>query len=482
MRFAGLLGLELTAGQAEMLGSFEEGGYQQAVWRCGRRGGKSLLADVLALFDATMRDELREFLRAGETRVAAIIAPRLEQSRAHIRSCRALLEGNRELFSLLESETVDSLRFANGSEIRAYPASARGLRGDPWSSCVLDELGHFVTSEDGNAAGDMVVEAAHPSLAQFGDAGWLVAVSTPLWRQGAFWTLCERAESGRFEHIHYRHLSTQEMNDRIPAGWLEERRREDPDLFAREFLAEFIDSSGSYLPSEEVVRAIRKGDKLRPRTGVRYRMSLDPAYQQDFFAAAIAHLDVDKVLVVDGVWTWRRAGHERVMDEVRDLANEYHIARVTTDQASPVPVKEALHRRRIAVDYRPWTNESKRDAFARLKVLLNTGAVELPNDKDLVEELCSLEARPTPSGMTRIAAARGGHDDRAVAVAALAGQLARRGASERDIRGISEAQEELRSLAGAAGIGRATDRYRDLGAVGAGSSLGGILPNVRVNW
>jgi hypothetical protein len=44
----------------------------------------------------------------------------------------------------------------------------------------------------------------------------------------------------------------------------------------------------------------------------------------------------------------------------------------------------------------------------------------------LVEELLGLEAKPTPGGLTRIAAAGSGHDDRAVVVAALAEELLKR--------------------------------------------------------
>lgn len=112
------------------------------------------------------------------------------------------------------------------------------------------------------------------------------------------------------------------------------------------------------------------------------------------------------------------------MDAVAGLAKEYGVRRLRTDQASPVPIREALKQRGLHVEYLPWTNESKGSAFARLKVALNVGGLEIPDDRELVEELCSLEARPTPAGYTRIAAAGQGHDDRAIVVAALAAELA----------------------------------------------------------
>jgi hypothetical protein len=425
------LGLTLHPRQAQAMSEFEERGHQQAVWPWGRRGGKSISADVLALYDAVMRDRLRERMLPGETRTVGIVCPRLDQAAAHIRRMAGWIERSPRLSRMLAAEpTTDTISFLNGSEVVAYPCSARGIRGGAWSCAILDELGHFISSDSGNAAGDIVLEAVQPSLAQFGRDGWLIVISTPRWRQGAFWTMVQRAMSGRFEYVHYQHLTTAEANPGIDPEWLEDRRREDPDVYAREYLAEWI-SAGAYLDGGEVVRAVRREPRILPPVGgVRYEGALDPAYSLDRFAMAIGHRARDGRVIVDGCWAWHRPGHDEVMDTVAELAKAYGVRRLRTDQASPVPIREALKQRGVSVEYAPWTNESKASAFARLKVALNTGALELPDDRELVEELCNLEARPTPAGYTRIAAAGQGHDDRAIVVASLAATLAppRRGA------------------------------------------------------
>jgi len=234
------LKLTLSEAQAEMLSSFVGGPYTDAVWCCGRRGGKSLIADVLAIFDATMRDHLREGqLRPSEARTAAIVAQTAEKSAKHITNCFGLMQQSPRLKRMIVSQGADNIVLTNGSVIQSYPCSARSIRGDAWSSLVLDELGHFVTSEEGPAAGDRVYEAARPSLAQFGNAAWCLAISTPLWKKGRFWTLVQQATSGQFPERHYRHMSTAEMNPRIPAAWLENERKRDPDIYSREYLAEF---------------------------------------------------------------------------------------------------------------------------------------------------------------------------------------------------------------------------------------------------
>lgn len=422
------LALELTPNQAEMLGTFEAGDFGSAVWQCGRRGGKSLLADVLVLFDATVRNDLRQHLRPGEPRVAAIIAPRLEQAQAHITSISGLIAASPGLSGLLVSQSADSLVFANGSEIRAYPCSARTIRGGAWSSVVLDELGHFVTTEEGNAAGDRILEAAVPATAQFGSSGWLISISTPMWRSGAFFKLVERVREGRSPRTHYRHLSTAAMNPRIPAAWLEERRLEDPELYAREFMAEFVDGASSYFAAEDVIACRRGVGVLPAQPGTDYRAALDPAYSQDSFAMAIGHRQ-DDIAIVDGVWAWRRYGHERTLDAIEELAKEYGVFSLRTDQYAAVPVIEGLRKRGLGAVNKPWSNENKTAAFSRLKIGLNTRQVELPDDSALVEELLGVEAKPTPGGLTRIAASGSGHDDRAVVVAALAEELLKKRSS-----------------------------------------------------
>jgi len=445
------LGIELTPGQAHALSEFEQGSYQQAVWRWGRRSGKSLVADILALVDAITRDKLRSKLRAHEPRIAAIIAPRLEQAQEHIRNIASMVEASPRLKPLLVTQTADELMFNNASAIRAYPCSARSIRGGAWSSVVLDELGHYVTSEEGNAAGDRILEAALPALAQFGNDGWLVAISTPLWKQGAFYKLCQRADSGRFKYMHSLHATTAEMNPAVPPEWLAERQREDPDLFRREFEAAFLDGSSSYLSSEEILACVRtKGRRVLPPVAtIQYAGALDPAYSHDAFAMAVVHREFETgMVVVDGTWSWTKGGHERTLDNLADIAKQYRLRALRTDQAATVPIKEGLAKRGLVTNYVPWDNANKADAYSKLKVLINTQAIELPSDDRLLQELFSLEARPTPSGLTRIAAAGSGHDDLASALAGAIAQLGSSTSSPRDVAALRDLNNSLRTPGG----------------------------------
>jgi len=55
--------------------------------------------------------------------------------------------------------------------------------------------------------------------------------------------------------------------------------------------------------------------------------------------------------------------------------------------------------------------------------MVNTSTIELPPDDRLTSEFFSMEARPTASGQSRIAASGSAHDDMVSAVAAAVAQL-----------------------------------------------------------
>jgi hypothetical protein len=416
------LQLFLTPMQERAVSEFEDG-HQQAVWRWGRRSGKSLLADVIALYDALVRDDLREKMLYGENRITSILCPRMDQAQAHIVNISALLQRAPHLRAMVTTQIADEIQFRNGSVIRAFPCSARGIRGGAWSACIMDELGHFMTSDEGNAAGDRVLEAALPSLAQFGSDGWLICISTPLWKQGAFWKLCQRAESGHHPYIHGLHASTGEMNPQIPPDWLEQRRIEDPDLYRREFLAEFVDGTSAFLNSVDIRACQRKGiTTLAPTDGPSYHGTIDPAFSRDLFAMAVGHRE-QELLVVDGVWTWHREGFEATLDQVVTVARRYRLRSLRTDQFSAQAVIEGVAKRGLHCEAVPWDSAGKWQAYARMKALINTRGIELPDDEKIAGELMGLEARQTPAGAIRIAAGGGGHDDRASVLAALVDSL-----------------------------------------------------------
>jgi hypothetical protein len=458
------LNLTLTPGQAEMVTEFEEGGYSEAVWKCGRRGGKSTLADVLALYDCIARDHLRGFLLPDEPRIAGIVAQNQERARRHIARCSSWVKRNPRLKRMLVKDETDELGFSNGSAIVAFPCSSRSLRGDAWSLAILDELAHFVDTTDGPASAQRIYEAAAPALAQFADAGWMISISTPGWQSGQFFKLVQQAQSGEYPAMHYASKTSREMNPRLSAAWLDKQRVKDPDLYRREYLAEFV-AAGAFLDSLDVLACVRRGSGVLPPVQTnRYRGAIDPAFAQDNFSLGIAHVEGETV-IVDGVWVWHRGGFEHTLDEVVAVAKRYRIDTLRTDQFSSQAVLEGLARRGLGCYPKPWDNMGKYEAFSRLKAGLATRQVQLPDDEGLTSELLTLEARPTRSGATFIGASGGAKDDRATVLAALM-DMTSKALSPGDESRLRELLEDLRAL----GAGRS--RFADATGVPGISRFG----------
>jgi phage terminase large subunit-like protein len=123
------------------------------------------------------------------------------------------------------------------------------------------------------------------------------------------------------------------------------------------------------------------------------------------------------------VWVWHRQGYDNTLDQVAAIAARYGVRRVRTDQFSSQSVLEGLQKRHIECEVIPWANENKFEAFTRLKAGLVTRQVTFPNDDLIVQELMNLEAKPTVTGLVRISASAGNHDDRATVLAALMDML-----------------------------------------------------------
>src|SRR6266849_276620 len=84
------LGVELWPGQVEVLKSAVASGKRKWVLCLGRRSGKSLLAAIVAVYNACIED-YSGLLRAGETRFIIVVATRQQQAEEFVRVAKELL-------------------------------------------------------------------------------------------------------------------------------------------------------------------------------------------------------------------------------------------------------------------------------------------------------------------------------------------------------------------------------------------------------
>ena len=176
-----VLGVRLHARQKEALRGIAA--HPLSLLCLGRRSGKTLVACIWAVYDAVVR-EMSEHVRPGEPRYVVVVATARDQARRAFQVVRSFFDLPL-LAPLVAGETNDELHLTTGVVIKCLPCSARSTRGLAVSTVIFDELAHFIDTDNGYQAGEQVYRALAPSVAQFGDAGRIVCLSTPRGQRGS---------------------------------------------------------------------------------------------------------------------------------------------------------------------------------------------------------------------------------------------------------------------------------------------------------
>jgi hypothetical protein len=405
-----LFGVKLWPKQRELLASLDR--TPNAVWACGRRGGKTLLASIVALHDVLLRPDLNALVRRGEVRYSVVVATNVEQARVLVRSAKLIVEGSSLLRGLLRSDTADELSFElpDGSltALRAFPCSSRGIRGYPISTGVMDEAAAFVTTDDGNQAASMVYQALRPATAQFGNAGRMLIISSPQGSTGFFAEQWGKAHRGGLAGWEAQQLSTADMNPSVPRDFLEQIERDEPETYGSEYLAQFESGGSQFF---DMGRFAPDGllEPARPDAAVSWTCGLDPALTSDAFGLAMIGRSASGRLVVGPIeaieperrrgWTFerKRAATDRVLARVADLCREFS-ARAVSDQHESQAVIARLGELGVSAVVRGMTREVKLAAFRELRDRLYDGSLVLPAHGSLLDELGRVQLKIEQGG------------------------------------------------------------------------------------
>jgi hypothetical protein len=131
---------------------------------------------------------------------------------------------------------------------------------------------------------------------------------------------------------------------------------------------------------------------------VRYVGFCDPSGgSRDSFTAAVAHIDGDKT-ILDAVREKKAPfSPDAVVEEYADLFKSYGVTSIRGDRYSGEFVRELFRKR--GIEY--WVStQNKSEIYLAALPVINSGLVELLDNKQLLTELSMLERRT----------ARGGHD------------------------------------------------------------------------
>lgn len=396
------------------------GGYEESIFVCGRRSGKSKTAALCLVYEALFGQ--------WETRVGPgerfwLLAVATDKSQAGIifSYVKSMLDQFRdkrrkrttEEDSLIERETSDEIWLKNGAVIAIKPAAYRGLRGYSVAFACLDELAFFRDERSANPAGEIVASL----LPSFLPGGRLLGISTPFAKFGLLWELFNEHYGQEDSEVLVWKAPTRTMNPGYLQSTIDRLLKRDRVLYTSEYLAEFRDDVGEFIP-EALVNTFCVASPAGPDDGRKYTGFIDPSGGRvDSFCLGIAHVWDGRVrldLVAEQEAPFDSP--DAVVERYAGILHHYGITEVVSDQHAKDWVKDSFRRYGINVVF---SDLSTSDLFAEFQPRLSSGQLVLLNDERLKLQMRQLERRAQPGGREAIShpQLQGYHDDLVTAAA-----------------------------------------------------------------
>jgi hypothetical protein len=422
--------------QLEVLRGIFDQENQRIIVCCGRRSGKGWVSSIALLYAAIiLAPQYRQYLSGDEPLYMTLVSTQRDLAKKALRRIKSFLEGNKQLKALITRETADTLEFTGNVVIQSISTTASNAVGDAVGFAILDECSRMQqNSEDrSKISGEEVYKALSPALAQFGDLGRTLLISSPWVSRGFFYDAVMQANSPeKPEGVKLYWYSTQEMNPNITNRFLEQEKEVlGLQHYRAEYLAEFQDSIDNWLDSFLIRQQVRHKNsyhKPNPEYYGHYILALDPASGKegrDSFAACIGHVNQDNDLIIDRFHTFDGGKRGVDFNKVRDWVIKMHEAHgfqlVTADQHQARMLLQQLQSSGIPTRENHWTVTNHMQAFNKLSQLFISERISLPNHHQAIDQLVGLRQSWRQNGSFKVSGGAGSSvDDLASALAGVA--------------------------------------------------------------
>ncbi|MFT3784340.1 MAG: terminase family protein [Nibricoccus sp.] len=393
-----------------------EEGFQTSLFLTGRRSGKSRIAAVIGAFEAALAGHGVR-LSKGERGLVPIIAPTKHQATIVHNYLRAAFE-TPLLKSEVVAETRDGFDLSNGISVEVLAGDFRTVRGFTLVAAIIDEACFFGLEAESKVRNDAeLIRAVQPGLATTG--GRMVVISSPYAKRG--WCFAQHGKhyGNNAGRTLVWNCPSRTMNPTLPQSVIDAALAEDMASAKSEYLGEWRDDVGEYLPRAVIEALVVPGRReLSPQPNIRYSAFVDlSGGRGDDAALAIGHRE-ERKSIVDFAKRYKAPfnPHEIVGEMAREL-KLYGVRTVVGDNYSGDFGSRAFESHGI----RYLKSEKPRSAlYLELLPRLCSGEIELPDDELMVAQLASLERRTRSGGKDVVDHPPGGHDDLANAVAGVA--------------------------------------------------------------
>lgn len=418
---AGIFGLPMTDEQAAIFRK-HTGRQELPTEPCeeawliiGRRGGKSFIMALVAVYLATFRD-YQQYLAPGEVGTVMVIAADRRQARTIIRYAKAMLTQIPLLADMVVAERAEGVDLLNGTAIEVGTASFRTTRGYTYVACLCDEIA-FWPSEDSAEPDFEILDAIRPGMSTIPNS-MLICASSPHARKGALWEAFRRYWGVDGPVLVWK-AATREMNPTVRQSVVDRAIERDAAKAEAEYGGEFRRDIEAFVSREVVEACVVSGVTVRKfDSRNKYFAFVDPSGgSNDSFTMAIAHRENGNV-ILDRVDEKKPPfSPEATIDEFSSIARSYGIREVMGDRYGGEFPRERF--RKCGLSYRVC-EKPRSDLYRDLLPLLNSEKIQLLDLPHVTNQIINLERRVYRGGKESIDHAPGSHDDLANAVAGVA--------------------------------------------------------------
>jgi len=381
----------------------------------GRRGGKSFVSAIIAVFLALFHDYSKH-LGPGERGTIQIIAADRSQAQVILSYIKGILHSTPVFEQYIETELKETVDLTNNITIEVMSCSFRSIRGRTVVCAIFDEMAFWRV--EGASPDKEILSAIRPAMGTIPNS-LLICISSPYARSGSVYEHHSDYYGKDDPYILVWQAPTRVMNPTLPQDIIDRETKKDPTAARAEWEAEFRDDISGFL-NPEIVRAcsVFTGD-LAPEPGVFYRAFTDPSGgRADAFTLAIGYQDHQtrkfRTALLKG---WKPPfDPETVVNEISEVLGRYRVSSVTGDRYAAAWVSSAFEK--CGIEYISST-KNKSEIFLQSEGYFNTHRVEIPDDEQLYTELTNLERRTGRSGRDSVDHPPRGNDDYANAVCGL---------------------------------------------------------------
>ncbi|MCX5884608.1 MAG: hypothetical protein NT096_01625 [Proteobacteria bacterium] len=390
--------------------------FKEVYFVVGRRGGKSFICAIIAVFLAIFKD-FSPYLAPGERGTIMIVAVDRKQAGIILRYIRAML-----FFPLfrkyIENVKQEEIELTNKINISVHTCSFRAVRGYTIVAAILEESA-FWRVEGANPDHE-IYTALKPAMMTIPES-LLLSISTPYSKQGLLWENYREFFGTEDEEVLVWQASSLLMNPSLSTKMIEKQRAKDPQAAKAEWDGEFREDLEQFLSLEIVERCVIPGRVELPYLDkFSYSGFCDPSGGgADNFTLSIGHQEDEKM--IQDLLRATKGDPYQIVKEYAGILKKYHINEVSGDRYAAAWVSEAFQR--AGINYQP-SEFNKSEIYLEALPFLNAGMTELLDSRELVKELIQLERRRGSSGKDIIDHPKsigGGvpHDDRANATCGM---------------------------------------------------------------